>query len=266
MQENLYSVVVPTIGRHDKYLPKLLLNLRKESFIIGEVIIVRSGLRSIFKEVYKLFFNFLKLLFRFGFDIKVITREEEQTAGQNRNTGWQKARFQFTAFLDADDIYHRQRLMTIAELLKIHPDANLVLHCYSFSKLNNNYVPLRVSEIIPSDSIRSSLSVELRNQNESQLIPGSFNLAAKGYKGEPLSIHHGHATVRTNLRDVIRYSELQKGEDGLFCSEILVNYGQVFIISRDLSFYRNFNSSFAPSKFTKVSLKIRDFIKSIFQK
>lgn len=266
MKQALFSVIVPTVGRHDKYLPKLLFNLRNENRFIGEVIIVRSALRSIFGGGYRLFFYLMRILLRLDFDIKVLTCVEQQTAGQNRNNGWQKARFQFTAFVDADDVYHRQRLRIIAELLQDYPYANLILHLYSFSKLNNNYVPLQVSDVIPSGSIRTSLSAEFRNQSESQLIPGYFNLSAKGYYGETLNIPQGHATVRTSLRDLMMYSELQKGEDGLFCSEILVNYGQVFIISRDLSFYRNFNSSFAPSKTKKGLLKIRYFIKFIFRK
>ncbi len=266
MSDKRFSVVIPTVGRHDRFLPKLLSDLRNEDSLIGEIIVVRSGLKSYFSPVYNLFICTLKLILRPSFDIKVLTNSNKQTAGQNRNTGWKTARFKFTAFLDADDLYHRKRLTTIDELLLLHPNANLVLNLYSFSNLKTTYTPLRDDEMVSDDSINSSISEAFEKEIKNWRVPGLYNLAAVGKSGETLKIPHGHATVRTELRDSIQYSNVPKGEDGLFASEVLIKHGQVFIILRELSFYRNFNSSFAPSFFKKKLIKTRENLYTIFRK
>lgn len=266
MSDKRFSVVIPTVGRHDRFLPKLLSDLRNEDSLIGEIILVRSGLKSNLFPVYRLFIFTLKLILRPGFEVKVLTFSSKQTAGQNRNTGWKIARFEFTAFLDADDLYHRKRLTTINELLHLHPKANLILNLYSFSNLKTSHTPLMDHEIVSDDSIHSSICEAFEKEIKNWEVPGHYNLAAVGKSGESLKIQHGHATVRTELRELIKYSSIPKGEDGLFANEVLVKLGQVFIILRELSFYRNFNSSFAPNIFKRKLIRARDAVYSIFRK
>ena len=266
MSDKRFSVVIPAVGRHDKFLPKLISDLRNEDNLIGEVIVVRSGLNSNFSPLYKSFFYTLRLILKPRFEVKVVTSSSKQTAGQNRNTGWKTARFEFTAFLDADDLYHRKRLTTINELLHLHPNANLILNLYSFSNLKTTHTPLKDDEIISDESIHTSISEAFKKESANWEVPGLYNLAAVGKSGESLKIAHGNATVRSNLRDSIQYSSIPKGEDGLFASEVLVKQGQVFIILRELAFYRNFNSSFAPNFFKKKLIRTRDNFYTIFRK
>jgi glycosyltransferase involved in cell wall biosynthesis len=266
MAEKLFSVVIPTVGRHDKFLLKLISDLRRESNLVGEVVVVRSDLNSKLSTLYKIPFFILSLILRPGFEVKVLTVPKKQTAGQNRNTGWKVARFEFTAFLDADDLYHRQRLTIINELLHFHPNANLILHLYSFDEIDISSSPLLEEEIISNDSINTSISADSRNVQQNWETPGIYNLSAVGKNGEFLKIHHGHATVRSKLKNSFQYSNIPKGEDGLFASEILVKIGEVFIISRELSFYRNFYSSFAPNMLKRNLLIIRDAFYCIFHK
>lgn len=266
MEDKRFSVVIPTVGRHDKFLPKLIADLRHEDSLIGEIIIVRSGLNSKLSKFYKIFFQILNSIIRSEFDVKILTLPKTQTAGQNRNTGWKIARCEFTAFLDADDLYHRQRLTTINELLQFHPSANLILHLYSFNNLDKSYSPLLDDEIVSNNAIRTSISKLSENVGGKWETPGIYNLAAVDKNGDLLKIQHGHATVRSNLKDSFQYSNIPKGEDGLFASEILIKKGEVFIILRELSFYRNFNSSFSPNMLKRKLLMIRSIFYSIFQK
>ncbi|CAN2170303.1 Glyco_tranf_GTA_type domain containing protein [Candidatus Nanopelagicaceae bacterium] len=266
MSDKRFSVVIPAVGRHDKFLPKLISDLRNEDNLIGEVIVVRSGLNSNLYPLYRLFFYILRLILRPGFEVKVVTSSIKRTAGQNRNTGWKTARFEFTAFLDADDLYHQNRLTAINELLHLHPNANLILNLYSFSNLKTTHTPLMDHEIVSDDSIQGPNSEAFEKEIKDWEVPGLYNLTAVGKSGESLKIQHGHATVRTELKDSIQYLSIPKGEDGLFASEVLIKQGQVFIILRELSFYRNFNSSFAPNIFKKKLIRTRDTLNTIFRK
>jgi glycosyltransferase involved in cell wall biosynthesis len=266
MSDKRFSVVIPTVGRHDKFLPKLISDLRNEDNLIGEVIVVRSGLNSNLSPLYRLFFYTLRLILRPRFEVKVQTCPSKQTAGQNRNTGWKIARFEFTAFLDADDLYHQKRLTTINELLHLHPNANLILNLYSFSNLKSTHTPLKEHEIVSDDCIHSSICESFEKEIKNWEVPGYYNLAVVDKSGESLKIGQGNATVRSKIRDSIQYSSIPKGEDGLFASEVLVKQGQVFIILRELSLYRNFNSSFAPNIFKKKMISTRDTFYTIFRK
>jgi glycosyltransferase involved in cell wall biosynthesis len=55
--------------------------------------------------------------------LKVIHLETNQGPGKARNVGWQHARGEYVAFLDADDVWHPQKLELQLHWLKRHPEA-----------------------------------------------------------------------------------------------------------------------------------------------
>lgn len=255
MPSKLFSIVIPIVAPHDKFLLSLLRRFRTESQLIGEVIIVRSGMNSFLGHFYKAWFLFIPKIF-LRIRIKVFTSPIHRTAGQNRNLGWANSEFPYTAFLDADDVYHEFRLLTIRELITLHPNANLILNKYQYSKLDNHYRKLEAGEILDISHI-SGCDLSADSIRANSHIPGAFNISVLDRFKNALDVPQGHVVVKTALRNQVKYSDLLKGEDGLFCNEILQKFGEVFVINRELSQYRNQFSSFSSSYLTKILVNIK---------
>jgi glycosyltransferase involved in cell wall biosynthesis len=255
----MFSVVIPVVARHDKFLFSLLKRLASERQLIGEVIIVRSGLSGSFSHFYRYLFEIFSKVFLRRVKIRVFTSPYNRTAGQNRNLGWEQSRFSYTVFLDADDVYHRFRLHTVSELIILFPSANLILNKYQEQKLDKLYRKLESQEILDSSHILGC-DLSPKSLSTNSQIPGGFNISVKDSNGNTLKITQGHIVVRTELRKRVKYFDFLKGEDGLICSEILLRFGEVFVVNRELSQYRTKFSSFGSSNLTKFLLKIRKLL------
>lgn len=66
---------------------------------------------------------------RFQVDwIKIIVQSKNSGAGSARNAGWDAARAEYIAFLDADDAWHPKKLEIQLHAMSAHPDAVLSGH------------------------------------------------------------------------------------------------------------------------------------------
>jgi hypothetical protein len=161
--------------------------------------------------------------------------------------------------LDADDVYHKFRLLYVSELLNEYPNANLILNKYQSSILDNSYRELEANEILDSSHI-SGCDLSSESISANSHVPGAFNICVLDRFKNALDVPQGHVVVKTALRNQTKYSDLTKGEDGLFCSEVLHKFGDVFVINRVLSQYRNQFSSFGSSYLTKFLVKLKRYL------
>ncbi len=60
--------------------------------------------------------------------IKIITQSTNSGAGAARNSGWEVAKSEYVAFLDADDAWHPKKLEIQLYAMSTHPDALLSGH------------------------------------------------------------------------------------------------------------------------------------------
>lgn len=71
----------------------------------------------------------------FGRDrLRVIESGENRGPAAARNAGWEAARGEFVAFLDADDAWHPRKLEIQLEFMRAHPEFPISGHLHSFGE------------------------------------------------------------------------------------------------------------------------------------
>lgn len=237
MDDRLFTIVIPIIPKHYKYLRKLLVELNREFRIISEVLICASSVTiSAERELQQIIQNSASLL-----SVRTLSTSEKKTAGENRNIGWDNASSEFLAFLDADDIYHPSRLTTVLGIL-LEKKADALVHNY-YRMLPTyvfNYTDLNKIEIINHEDLleanRERLLCPLPSEN---LYLGQTNLVLPDRIGKYSRVHHGHLVVRREIP--IRYSSRKVGEDGELVVEILRNGFRLIYADGKLSIYDRLN-------------------------
>ena len=85
-------------------------------------------------------------------DILIIDFEENQGPAAARNAGWEKAVQPYIAFLDADDVWHPQKLELVYAVAEQNPDMDLIGHDFSLSRDREDagmvYPAVVLSEIV----------------------------------------------------------------------------------------------------------------------
>ena len=237
MVQQQCSIVIPIVPQHFRYLKRLLNELEKESRFVGEIHICASSVNQ--ANFFKLQQIVAESLFVKNTSIHSIL--EKKTAGENRNFGWTKAKFEIVFFLDADDSYHPKRIEFLTDVM-IKNCADAVVHDYYrmvpkfFFSLSNE----KNFSLITADQL-----LKINQANLEKLLPdgnlyaGESNLLLPTEHSKKYKLHHGHLTVRKDVP--IRYTNRKLGEDGeLVCKILKHEYKLVFITSK-LSIYDRFN-------------------------
>lgn len=233
----MFSLVIPIIPRHFRYLSRLLKELSLESVYITEILICASSVNDLeLKSLEKILRNAPTCL-----DIRTFTTSSRRTAGENRNIGWDESKAEFVAFLDADDIYHPLRLSTISRVLLEH-GADAVVHNYF------RMSPRLIFRFISSTSFGQLSSDELREANgdrflaflpDGEIYSGESNLVLPDCLDHASRVHHGHLVIKRTIP--FRYSSRKTGEDGELVVEVLKNGFQLVYIDVKLSIYDRIN-------------------------
>lgn len=237
MAQQKCSIVIPIVPKHFRYLKKLLDELSSENRFIGEIHICVSSVDE--ARLLKL----MQIVSNSSFDtiIKVHSCLETRTAGENRNHGWDNSIFNIVVFLDADDLYHPNRLQFLTNLM-ITNHADAIVHDYYrlapkfFFKFGN----IESHVLISTEQLYKANEFDFEHSLPSgSLYGGESNLLLPAEIFKKNKVHHGHLTVR---RDVpIRYTNRKLGEDGELVREILKYDYKIVYVSAKLSIYDRFN-------------------------
>lgn len=113
----LFSIIVPMYNAA-KSIRLCLESILRQNFDDYEVIIINDGSQdnseSICKEIVKEHYNIFLYTFENG------------GVGQTRKRGIQRAKGEFLLFLDSDDFLNPNLLETLAEIIRIHGDVELI--------------------------------------------------------------------------------------------------------------------------------------------
>lgn len=263
MTNHLFSVVIPIIPKHFRYLSKLLFELESESNLINEILICASS-------VSKSDVNILEEIVensRISSNVRIVSSSDARTAGENRNMGWDEARGEFIAFLDADDTYHSSRLTLISKIIN---DSNIDALVHDYYRLAPRRVLVRrpnpLFNLVDQTKLRSANKGRLESEFPSDdIYSGQTNLKLPNEFEHVSRIHHGHLIVRRSIP--IRYSPRKLGEDGELVVEILKNGYNLSFIDAKLSIYDRLNFSNIRQSFlghTKViSSRIYRFLRGV---
>lgn len=236
----VFSIVIPTVPKHHKFLPSLVKFLGNNRTHIHEILIVSSSTDEKTSNHLRAKLDLLESTI----SIKTLITVTKQSAGQNRNSGWKAATGTYVMFLDADDWYSAKRAEIIHKVIQ-ETNADLILHNYwklkprfflKFkTKLEKEYWH-RSPELI-----ESTWGGVKRNIESERGIKGDTNVIARDRSGNSLPIQHGHVTIRRNI--VIRFSD-EYGEDGRIVRDALEKGYQVIYIPNKLSIYNQISLDF----------------------
>lgn len=236
-----FSIVIPCIPKHHKYLPKLVKFLVLNGSEIGEILIVTSSTDE--DTIQKLRTDLV--YGDSGIEIVVIGTLSEKTAGENRNSGWNAASGEYVMFLDADDWYANSRTHIISEAIK-SSNADFVLHNYWKFKpkwfLENDILFNSDTWLKSKDLIASTWEGKARNTDLERGLNGDTNVIARDKEGNSWPIQHGHVTIRKSVN--IRFSK-EYGEDGRIIRDALENGFEVLYLPNKLSIYNQISFNFA---------------------
>lgn len=244
----MISLIIPCIPEHLNSLESILNDYATGSEKPDETIISLSNTQklrdNLFIDYIKQKFN--QLLPRF----KIIQTSELLNRADNRNKAIKYATGDLITFSDADDRVHKQRIEIIKYFFNNH-NIDFLLHSFVLKQclLNKNKghcLYCRDREDIyyqnyECENIKYVNNIDLYGINyPTQLIkPGVKNIIG-WIDGRQVHPHHGFSTVKKKVLDNIKYnSKYPRGQDSLFCQEIVYNKYKTYLIQTPLMIYNN---------------------------
>ncbi len=234
MSQRNYSIVIPVVPAHIKYINKLLRELYPAREHILEIILCASSQ----SEDSEILLNEIVSQSEFRSVLRLETTQASASAGVNRNLGWSLATGKYICFLDADDSYS-PHMFDFFDICFKRSNCDLILHDYFrlmpqiLLKRKRKLGNLAVVE--SQELIESTFGKQLHGFDSKRLITVDTNIKLPAKISRFHRIQHGHATVRREIP--IRYSTRQVGEDGEFAQRILAQGYGVIYIPRRLSNY-----------------------------
>ena len=233
---DLVSVIIPYYKKR-KFILETLDSVVNQSYKNLEIIII-------YDDVNKTDLDFIKKITKKDNRIKIIENDKKMGAGRSRNIGIYQSKGKYIAFLDADDIWHLDKLKKQIDFMKQYKYS--ISHT-SYSIINENKDILgkrvaknffKLSELLKSCDIGTSTVVlhkNLINQN-------------------------------------VKFASLSTKEDFVLWLRILKNKASIYGLNEDLTLWNKSKNSLSSSSFQKIVDGFRvyytymnfGFIKSVY--
>lgn len=198
----MFSVIIPYYKKR-KYIERCLDSVVNQSYKSYEVILVDDGSQDDISELINS---------KYGLSIQVIS---QQNAGVSaaRNAGIEEAKFPYVAFLDSDDSWHSDYLLSMATILANEQDVKIIGAHYTRNKEKVEANPLKLNyykfENYFKDAIRNTMFT-----SSSSVIKTSFFKENSGFN-----------------------SNLKNGEDIDVWLRTVASGGNAFYITNTLVYY-----------------------------
>ncbi|KUJ61882.1 hypothetical protein AR687_09980 [Flavobacteriaceae bacterium CRH] len=126
-----FSIVIPLYNKAD-YIESTLKSILNQTFTDYEIIIINDGSTD----------NSIAKVLQFNDSRIQIYNQKNQGAAVARNLGIEKAKYDYIAFLDADDLWKANHLETLKTLILNFPNVGIFASRYELVfKNGKNYIP-----------------------------------------------------------------------------------------------------------------------------
>ena len=126
------SVIIPNFNRTN-LLKRSVNSVLNQTYSVDEIIIVDDYSSRIVRENYRSYF-------KDNLKIKLIFNPKNMGAAYSRNIGVKNARNDIIAFLDSDDIWHKDKIKKQIDLISLENNVHLVYCAQSKHKLHRGNV------------------------------------------------------------------------------------------------------------------------------
>ncbi len=162
-----FSVIIPTYNA-ESTISRAILSVLDQSYPAYEIIVVDDASSD----------GTVKLLeTKFPGDIQLVQKIKNSGSSVSRNTGMNSATGDYIAFIDADDVWHKDKLMLMNTILQSQPNITLFYHPYTQEEITNKKLPenivvykLPFIKLLPSNPIATSCVV-VRNDPSFRFEP-----------------------------------------------------------------------------------------------
>lgn len=223
------SLCIPCYEGHIEYLHELVESIDEQTVKPDEIVI---SLSSVSADLGTQTEAILKR--KCGVPLFVHHTPNKQYAGINRNVCAEYASYDVLIYIDADDLMHPQRIEIVKRIMAVHPELKSMYHSYSKANLVND------REVFESESGQAIFARNVENGTIPVLRCGE-NVNGCGVKNK-FQIHNGHAVIRRDVFDRVRYGDEYYSQDSIFNRRVLRAFGSddrtVMHINLRLSYYR----------------------------
>jgi len=171
----LISIIVP-IYNCDKFIVRLVNSVTKQNYNNYELILINDGSTD----------NTISILEKIKDDNIKIINKKNTGVSDSRNLGLELSKGKYICFLDADDYIDEKYLVEINEILKVHPDVELINFGF-YSDVENEKLETMISDKISyidkKYDNRKELKNDLINLYDNTML---YNIWNKVYKAEIL--------------------------------------------------------------------------------
>ena len=203
------SVIIPLYNK-EMWIERTLFSVLNQSFTDWEAIIVDDGSTDQSVEVVKAF-----ILKNPGNWILIQNKNTGQC--RTRNLGLSKAKGEYVAFLDADDIWSRTKLFDQVGILKNNPEVSLVISPYVIFSEKSGFIHPRL----------------VLHKSHKKLLTNWINTRGYGAGTESTGM-----TRTSLLREIGGFDETLSTSAGLYLTIELANRGQIAFSNNCLMAYR----------------------------
>ena len=244
----MISLIIPCIPEHLESLENILNDYATGTIKPDETIISLSNTQKMRDNIY---IDYLKQKFNKILPcFNIIQTTELLNRADNRNKAIEYSNGDLVTFSDADDRVHKQRIEIIKYFFNNH-DIDCLLHSFVLKQclLNKNkdhcqYCRGREDiyyQNYECENIKYVNNIDLYEINyPTQSIKPNVKNIIGWIDGRQVHPHHGFSTVRRKVLDNIKYnSNYPRGQDSLFCQEIVYNKYKTYLIQSPLMIYNN---------------------------
>jgi teichuronic acid biosynthesis glycosyltransferase TuaG len=155
-----FSVIIPAYNA-EKTIARALDSVFAQSYQPFEVIVVDDASRDSTKQILET---------GYAGRVTVISKLFNTGSSVARNSGMDAAKGDYIAFLDADDVWHKDKLMLVNTILKSKPGIHLFYHPYTQESILDKRLPedivvykLPFIKLLPGNIIATSCAVIKNN-------------------------------------------------------------------------------------------------------
>lgn len=202
-KSDIISVGIPCIFKHIKFLDKIIININEQVLLPYEIIISISEINNY--DINNLQKNLNKLS---KIDVKIISTEKKQYAGENRNICGNHCNTEVISFIDADDLMCPNRIKVLEEIynkynydMLFHSYTNNLLKCSnSISIIKDKDINYQYYKLKQYDKVNENISIYLEGE-----------------------IAHGHITIKSSILNKYPFDHKGYGEDTRYIHTIFKN-------------------------------------------
>ncbi len=214
--KKLISVIIP-VHNDEKYIQETILSVINQSYQNFEIIIVNDCSTDNSKKIIEK--NLTDKIF-------LINLKTNMGVAKARNIALKKATGEYITFLDADDVWHKDKLKTQLDIM-IKNNLNFTFTRYEFIKANGDKTQKIVK--IP------------QKINYNQLLKNTIICPS---------------TVMVNIKKInkkiLKMPDIKRGQDFATWLNVLKKEDYVYGISRSLTYYRVHNNSLSSNKLKAI--------------